>query len=62
MLSRPETFEVLMEFSALRVSSSEMSMSLSDELGVGSEDTGGSVNVVKLKTEWKYWLKRVAFL
>ena len=61
MLSGPEAFEVLMELSALKVSNSEMWMSLSDELGVGSEDTGGSENEVEVKTEWKYWLKRVAF-
>ena len=61
MLSRPEAFVVLMELSASKVSNSEMWMSLSDELGVGSVDTGGSENEVVVKTEWKYWLKRVAF-
>ena len=61
MLSRPEALEVLMELSASKMSNSEMWMSLSDELGVGSEDTGGNVKEVKVKTEWKYWLKRVTF-
>ena len=40
-----------MELSASKVSNSEMWMSMSDELGVGSEDTGGSVKEVKVKTE-----------
>ena len=54
MLSRPEAFEVLMELSASKMSNLEMWMSLSDELRVRSEGTGGSVNEVKVKTEWKY--------
>ena len=39
-----------MELSASKVSNSEMWMLWSDELGVGSEDTGGSVNEVMVKT------------
>ena len=54
MLSGHETFELLIKLSASKVSNSEMLMSFSDELEVGSEDTGGSENEVKVKTEWKY--------
>ena len=41
-----------------------MWMSLSDELGAENEGAGGRhrVSEVNVKTKWKYWLKRVAFL
>ena len=36
-------------------------MSLTDERGTGSVSRGGMLKELCVKTEWKQWLKRLAF-